>query len=74
MIDPDYINFESMRDGVRISISVCVDSDLEGMCDAFRSFLLAVGHHPDNVAALFDEGSTEQGGWKGTADTSGTAL
>ncbi len=65
MIDPDYINFESMRDGVRISISVCVDSDLSDMCDAFRSFLLAVGHHPDNVAALFDER---------TADTSGDAL
>ena len=55
MIDTDYINFESSRDGVRISISVCVDSDLSDMCDAFRSFLLAVGHHPDNVAALFEE-------------------
>ena len=67
MIDPDYINFESMRDGVRISISVCVDSDLEGMCDAFRSFLLAVGHHPDNVAELFEEGDERAGSPTGAA-------
>lgn len=54
MIDPDYISFEQSRGGAVISVSLSVDADLTETVDAFRAFLLAVGHHPDNVRELFE--------------------
>ncbi len=49
------IEFKCTESGRVIHISAPTDSTIADMVDHFKSFLLAVGYHPDSVNAYLGE-------------------